>query len=98
MTNTTYKPYSATDPPKAQSKTTRWVFTGAVCGLFAGLVTMLVATTANGAMSGLAPLECAVYGTTMTVLLSQPAGLAGLLAGAVCGGICALVARHVHQQ
>ena len=90
--------WPVTDSPKTEHKTERYVFTGAVSGLLAGLAAMLAASTAYAATMGLPAAECAVFGTTMTVLLSQPVGLAGLLAGAACGGLFAVVARHVHQQ
>ena len=90
--------WSGLDPPKTNPKTARFVFWGAVTGLFAGLATLLAASTSYAAMTGLDPVTCAIFGSTATVLLSQPAGLAGLLVGAACGGICALVARHVHHQ
>ena len=96
--NAISKKWTGTDPPKTNPNTVRFVFWGAVTGLFAGLATLLAASTSYGAMTGLDPVNCAVFGATITVLLSQPAGLAGLLVGAACGGICAFVARYVHHQ
>ena len=98
MMKATHKNWPATDPPKTDSKASRYVFAGAVSGVFAGLAALLAASTAYAATAGFTPVGCAVFGTTMTVLLSQPVGLAGLLAGAACGGMCALVAHHVNRQ
>ena len=98
MMKATHKIWSAADPPKADSKTTRYVFWGAVSGVFAGLAALLAASTAYAATAGLEPVGCMAFATTMTVLLSQPVGFAGLLAGAACGGIFALVAHHVNPQ
>jgi hypothetical protein len=48
-------------------------------------------------MTGLGAADCVLLGSVMTVLLSQPAALAGLLMGALCGGICAVIAHFVHH-
>ena len=98
MMKAKHKNWPVTDPPKADSSNEHYVFTGAVSGVLAGLAALLAASTAYAATTGLAVVDCAVFGTTMTVLLSQPVGLAGLLAGAACGGLFAVVARHVNQQ
>ena len=95
MMKATHKNWPATDPPRTDSRTSRYVFAGAVAGVLASLAALLAASTAYAATTGLTPVGCAVFGTTMTVLLSQPVGLAGLVAGAAVGGICALVTRHV---
>lgn len=89
--------WSGTNVPKENPGTAGYVFRGAVAGLVIGLATLLTATTTYAAMIGLEPVNCAIFGSTMTVLLSQPAALAGLLVGAACGGVCALVARHAHS-
>ena len=94
----TSKKWSGTDYPNETPSTTHYVFRGAVAGLVIGLATLLTVTTAYAAMNGFEPVNCAIFGSTMTVLLSQPAGLAGLLAGAACGGACAVIVRQVHHS
>ena len=88
---------SGIDPPREKPDTAKFVFRGAVTGLVIALATLATATTSYAAFNGLEPANCAVFGSTMTLWLSQPAALAGLVVGAACGGICALVARHVHH-
>ena len=94
----TSRKWSGTDSPTETPSTAHYVFRGAVAGLVIGLATLLAATTSYAAMNGYEPVNCAVFGSTMTVLLSQPAGFAGLLVGAASGGVCALIARHTHHS
>jgi len=89
---------SGIDPPKKVPELVHYVFRGAVIGMLAGLATLFAMSTAYGAVSGLAPAECAVLGSVMTVLLSQPVALVGIAAGATCGATCALVAHLVHRS
>ena len=90
--------WSGTNVPKENPGTATYVFRGGVAGLVIGLATLLTASTTYAAMNGLDPANCAIFGSTMTVLLSQPAGLAGLLVGAACGGVFAVIARHAHHS
>lgn len=96
--NAITKKWSGSDPPNAVSKRVHWVFWGAVTGLIAGLATLFATSTAYGAMTGLGAVDCVVLGSVMTVMLSQPAGLAGLSVGALCGGACAFVAHFAHHS
>ena len=88
---------SGIDPPRENPDTAKFVFRGAVAGLVIGLATLATATSSYAAMNGCEPVNCAIFSSTMTLWLSQPAALAGLVVGAACGGICALVARHAHH-
>ena len=88
---------SGIDPPKELPDTVRYIFSGAVIGVFAGLASLFAASTSYAAMNGHEVVNCAVFGSVTTLLLSQPAALIGLIAGAACGGICALVSHHVHR-
>ena len=92
------KNWSGIDPPSAIPQGVHYVFWGAAIGVIGGLVTLLTIATSYGAISGLTAAECAAFGSLMTVMLSQPAGLAGLLIGAVCGGTCAIFARYLHRS
>ncbi len=87
---------SGIDPPSTVPQKVHFVYWGAVIGLFAGLATLFTVSTAYGAASGLAPANCAALGGVTTLLLSQPIGLAGILVGAACGALWALVAHRVH--
>ena len=88
---------SGIDPPSRAPEWARYAFWGAVIGVLAGLASLFAVSTWYGAATGLAPVNCAIFGSITTVLLSQPVGLAGLLAGAACGGLCATVAHFVHK-
>ena len=88
---------SGIDPPTTAPEWARYVFWGAVMGVLAGLATLFAVSTYYGATIGLAPADCAIFGSVTTLFLSQPVGLVGLAAGAACGGTCALVA-HAHNS
>lgn len=75
-----------------------YVLWGAVVGLMGGLGTLFVVSVYYGAAMGLAPAACVALGCAMTVLLSQPAGLLGLAAGAACGAVCGFVAHYVRHS
>jgi hypothetical protein len=90
--------WSGVNPPTATSKTAHYVFWGSVIGLFAGLATLFAVSTYYGALTGLEAANCVALGSVMTVMLSQPVGLGGLVVGAACGGLCAAVARAVHHS
>ena len=89
--------WSGIDPPSALPKSVHYVFWGAAIGVIGGLVTLLTIATSYGAISGLSAAECAAFGCLMTVMLSQPAGLAGLSLGAVCRGTRAIIPRYRHR-
>ncbi|MGB5258748.1 MAG: hypothetical protein WBN44_15950 [Woeseiaceae bacterium] len=95
--NAITKKINGVDPPNAVPKRQHYAFWGAAIGLVAGLATLFAASTAYGAMTGLGAADCVILGSVMTVMLSQPAGLAGLLVGALCGAGCALIAHFVHH-
>ena len=98
MIKTLSQHQSGIDPPSTVPRWAHYVFWGAVIGVLAGLATLFAASTYYGATTGLAPVDCAIFGSVMTVWLSQPVGLIGLAAGAACGGTCALVAHFAHSS
>lgn len=89
---------SVNDPTRASPTTAHFTFWGAVIGAVAGLATLFAVSTYYGATSGLGAMDCVAFGSVSTLLLSQPAVLAGLAVGAVCGGACALVVHQVHRS
>ena len=89
---------SGVNTPKAIPKTANYVFWGAVIGLFGGLATLFAVSTYYGALTGLEAANCVALGSVMTVMLSQPVGLGGLLVGAGFGGICAGLVRAFHHS
>lgn len=78
--------YPAAPSPSARlPRSIRHVFWGAVLGLATGLATAFALALLDGHARGMAPAACFAYGCTLTVLLSHPAGLGGMLMGATLG-------------
>jgi hypothetical protein len=67
-------------PPWARN-----VFWGGVVGLAVGVAVAFALAIVDGFARGMSPLACAAYGCTLTMLLSHPAGIGGMLLGAVLG-------------
>ena len=88
--------WSGTEPQKETRKPARCVYCGVVAGAIAGVTVLIASTTSVALANGCEPVSCAAFGTTMTILLSQPAALLGALVGAACGGIVALICRIAH--
>ena len=84
--------------PNGVPRMSRYVLWGAVIGVIGGLGTLFVVTAYYGHACGLTTGACVALGCAMTVLLAQPAGLLGLLAGAACGAVCGFVAHYVHHS
>lgn len=78
----------------AMPRWARYVFLGGVIGLISSLVTLFVITIYFGDKIGLESVSCFVLGCAMTAMLSQPAGLIGILAGAGCGALVAAIVHH----
>ncbi len=78
--------WSGTDPPRATRKPCNCVFCGAVVGMVIALTAFFVGSTYYASVAGLCAASCATLGSFMTIALSQPVALAGIVIGAVCGG------------
>ncbi|MBL0141861.1 MAG: hypothetical protein IPP91_07260 [Betaproteobacteria bacterium] len=74
------------------------VFWGSVAGLAIGLITVFLLTTFHGGAMGLSPSACVALGCTMTLLLSQPAGIVGMIAGAAIGAVVGGAAHRIRHQ
>ena len=80
------------------SKLSLYVFWGAGIGVFSSLAMLFVIVFFYGQSIGLSVGECTLLGCVTTILLSQPAGIVGILAGAGVGVLCALVGYwHRHR-
>ena len=64
------------------SKISRYVFSGAAIGVVSCFAMLFVIVFFYGQSIGLSLGECTVLGCVMTILVSQPAGVIGMLAGA----------------
>jgi hypothetical protein len=77
----------------------RYVFVGAAIGLLSSLVMLFVASMYVGEIQGLRGAQDVEFSTLLAFLLSEAAGFFGLIAGALCGAICAGVAHYlIHQR
>ncbi|MDJ0748442.1 MAG: hypothetical protein QNJ11_03100 [Woeseiaceae bacterium] len=78
--------WSGTDPPRTAHKPCNCVFCGAVAGMVIALAAFFVGSTYYASVAGLCAASCATLGSFMTIALSQPVALAGIVIGAACGG------------
>jgi hypothetical protein len=72
------------------SPTPQWVkhiFWGGIAGLVVGLGAAFVLAVLDGQASGMSPASCLAYGCALTVLFSHPAGLGGMVIGALLGAL-----------
>ena len=81
-----YRKWSGIDPPRAAPKACNCAFCGAVAGLIIALTVFFVGSTYYAGAAGLCASSCVATGTFMTLVLSQPLALAGIVIGAACGG------------
>ena len=80
------------------SKLSRYVFWGAGIGVVSSLTMLFVIVFFYGQSLGLSVGQCTLLSCFTTILLSQPAGVVGILAGAVVGVLCGLVGFwHRHR-
>jgi hypothetical protein len=76
----------------------KYIFGGSLVGLLVGLGTVFVLALFQGHAIGLSPGSCVVYSCTLTLLLSHPAGIAGMVAGATVGAMAGGVVHYVHHS
>ncbi|MDJ0708825.1 MAG: hypothetical protein QNJ14_00475 [Woeseiaceae bacterium] len=80
------------------SKLSRQVFWGAGIGVVSSLTMLFVIVFFYGQSLGLSIGQCTLLGCLTTILLSQPAGVVGILAGAGVGVLCGLAGYwHRHK-
>ena len=75
----------------------KYALFGGFGGLAVGMGALILAAVVYGNGIGLSPQDCAVFACTMTMLLSQPVGIGGLVAGTAVGllsGGAVYYARH----
>lgn len=65
----------------------RYMFWGALAGFVASIVATFVLALIYGNAQGMAAGSCVAYGCVLTLLLSQPVGISGMLAGAGVGAL-----------
>ncbi len=93
MTNTSRN----SNPPSASFVTVRRaknVLIGGFAGLVVGVGILFILTMLYGKATGLAPIDCLLASCTLTLLLSQPMGVAGMTAGAIIGAMTGAMVHH----
>lgn len=72
----------------------RYMFAGALAGMLAAFVATFALALTDAYASGMSAGSCVVYGCVLTLLLSQAAGISGMIAGgglgALAGGVVSL--------
>ncbi len=76
----------------------KFVFWGGAAGFAAGVGVLLVLAVSYGTAIGLSPGACALFACSITVLLSQPAGIAGMATGAAVGAVAGGIVYYVHHH
>lgn len=74
----------------------RYLYWGAGVGVIGSIAMLFVIVFFYGQSMGLSAGECTVLSCVMTILLSQPAGIVGILAGAAIGALCGYIG-HWHR-
>jgi hypothetical protein len=80
------------------SSQSRYVYWGAAVGILASLATLFVIVYFYGQSIGLGAAGCALLSCTMTLLLSQPAGIVGIIAGGLVGAFCGFIAHRLRAS
>jgi len=75
----------------------RYAYWGGFAGLFSALGVLFIFSVFYGENLGMGAGSCLAFGCAATTLLSQPAGLIGLVTGIVVGSICGVVGHHVSK-
>ena len=100
MMRTLSRKWTGSDPPRTNPQPRNCVYCGAVAGLLIALVAFFVGSTIYAGYAGLCAENCATLGSFMTIVLSQPIAIAGILVGAACGALyaCAVCQRRKRQE
>jgi hypothetical protein len=88
-------PYRFTD---SLTQVAKYVLFGGAGGLVVALGVMFVLAFLYGESIGLSLGGCSLYAGTITMLLSQPAGVIGMIIGATTGALVCAGAYYVHHH
>ncbi len=72
----------------------RYVLVGAVVGLLTAVGILFAVSLLHGQSIGLSAANCLVASCVMTLLLSQPVGLSGIVVGATAGSVLGYAFHH----
>lgn len=85
----------------AGSKTPRWarnVFVGGLVGLVVALVVLFMLALSYGESMGLSGARELKVAALLTLFLSQPTSIIGMLTGAVAGAVVGSIAHLLHPH
>lgn len=74
----------------------RYMFLGAGAGFIVALGVAFVLALINGQVDGLSPGSCMATACALTLMLSQPVALSGMLTGAVVGAAMSGAVYLIH--
>jgi hypothetical protein len=80
------------------SRLSHFLYWGAGVGVVSSLTTLFVVVYLYGQSLGLSAGECTLLSCFMTILLSQPTGVIGIIAGAVIGALCGFIGHRIHTS
>jgi hypothetical protein len=84
--------------PVKTSRLLRYAFVGGAVGLFVGVLVVFLMALFYGEAIGFRPGACLFFACTEAMLLSQPAGVAGMAVGAAVGLMAGSVIYYVHHH
>jgi len=76
----------------------KYAFLGSVAGLVVALGVLFAVAMVYGDAMGLSTLGCVAASCTLTALFSQPAGISGIVFGAIAGAAVGGVVQHVRHS
>lgn len=88
---------SPADGKRSVPRCAKHVFWGALAGLALGWLAVFAISLFHGNALGLSGGECLALGCTLTLFLSQPAGLGGMVVGALAGATVCGVSHHARK-
>lgn len=80
------------------TRLSHFLYWGAGVGVISSLTTLFIVVYLYGQSLGLSTGECTLLSCFMTLLLSQPTGVIGIIAGAVIGAICGFIGHRLHTS
>ena len=89
--------WSGSDPDSAR-RTCNCVYCGAAVGLVIALAAFFVVSIYYAGAAGLCAGNCTTLSSFMTILLSQPVALAGIVIGAAIGGVYACASCRIRKR
>jgi hypothetical protein len=79
-------------------KLAQYVVVGGAAGFAIAVGVLFLIGVLYGESIGLSPGACALFACSITMLLSQPAGIGGMVSGAVVGLIAGAIVYHAHHH